>query len=241
MDNKKGPVGVLGAMDSEVAILIEKMNGRREETHAGMTCHCGFFSDVPAVVVRCGIGKVNAARAAQMLIDIYSPRVIINNGIAGGLASWLHVGDIVVGAKLVEHDFDVSPFGYVRGALMPTDDPKKPTWFVPEASVAQKLLQAAIACAPGREVRPGCIASGDVFVADAGLKKQLQNLFQADAAEMEGAAIAHVAQYAGTPFAVLRVISDLANGEAPASFDEFEKETAALSAQIILEYCRLGA
>ena len=235
------PVGILAAMDSEAAQLLAAMEGRREEQHAGMKCHCGFIGGVPVVVARCGIGKVNAARTAQLLIDIYSPRVIINNGIAGGLAPDLHVGDIIVGEKLVEHDFDLSPIGYVRGALAPSDTPKVPTWFEASSDVTEKLRQAAVACAPGRCVRAGRIASGDIFVASAELKQQLNELFQADAAEMEGAAIAHVAQYSGTPFAVLRVISDLANGEAPASFDEFEKETADLSAKIIMEYCRMSA
>ena len=231
---------VLGAMDSEVALLVSQLEQQRVETHSGVECHCGFVNGNPVVVVRCGIGKVNAARATQLAVDCFDPYLIINSGIAGGLASDLSIGDVIVGVKLVEHDFDLSPIGYVRGCMAYDSDPKTPTYYTAQDAFVSNMLVAAQNVAKGRKVRPGTVASGDVFVADAGLKRQLSEDFKADVAEMEGAAIAHVADACGVPFLVLRVVSDLANGEAPSSFEQFEKETADLSANIILEFCGKG-
>ncbi len=235
--NGKRPLGVICAMENEARLLIEAMENREEKEYAGCVFHVGTLCGAPAVAVRCGIGKVNAARITQTLIDRFSPRCVVNSGIAGGVGEGLRVGDIVIGEGLVQHDFDVTAFGYARGYVF--EGPKdRPTVFRSDPALAQALAAAASAAAPDRGVRMGIIASGDVFVAKAETKKELRDLFGATAAEMEGAAVAQTAHYAGVPFAVLRVISDLADGGAPDSYESFEDETAFLSAEIIKTLAR---
>ena len=200
----------------------------------------GYLCDVPVVVTKCGVGKVNAARCTQYLIDTYKVAAVINTGIGGGLAPGLKVGDAVIADGLVQHDFDVTAFGYAKGYLWTGKDKNKPTIFKPDEKVSKALVEAAkrIFEGTGTEVRRGIVASGDLFVADGEAKKSIFEEFGASVAEMEGASIAHVASFANVPFAVLRVVSDTADGEAAASFDTFEKETAGRSASIIEEFLR---
>lgn len=234
------PIGFICAMESEAALLREALENRETVRIAGCDFYSGTLLGTPAVVVECGIGKVNAARCTQALIDRFSPRAVINSGIAGGIGDGLHVGDIVIGAKLVEHDFDLSALGYTEGNVC--DGRKsKPTYFKSDKKLAAAIKEAAKKTAPDREVREGVIASGDVFVADWATKTRLKMDFNALAAEMEGAAVAHTAQYAGVPFAVIRVISDLADGGAPASYSDFETETAAFSAKLMLSLAEADA
>ena len=194
--SSKQPVGVIGAMDSELSSLVAALKGREDRTLHGLVFYTGTLEDSPVVLVKCGVGKVNAARTAQVLIDAFAPSALINTGIAGGVAPGLSVGDAVVADGLVQHDFDVTAFGHAKGYLCTGGDSSKPTVFVPEQKVQDSL-------------------------------------FHASAAEMEGGAIAQAAALSGVPFGVIRVISDLADGTAPSSFDQFEQETADRSAAIV--------
>ena len=101
-----GRIGVIGAMDSELAALIAALAQPAQETVQGLIFHTGRLGAREVVLVRCGIGKVSAARCTQVLIDRFAPGAVINTGIAGGLANGLAVGDIVVADGLVQHDFD---------------------------------------------------------------------------------------------------------------------------------------
>ena len=226
------PLGVICAMESEAAQLIAALEEPRTETVCGCTFHAGTLCGVPAVVVRCGIGKVNAARITQAMIDRFSPGAVVNSGIAGGVGEGLHVGDVVIGTGLSQHDFDVSALGYVKGYLF-EGEPGRPTVFRADPALCAAVRSAAQAAAPDRGVHEGVIVSGDVFVAQSETKRALREDFSALAAEMEGAALAQTAYYAGVPFAVLRVISDLADGDSPESYDTFEQDTADLSAAVI--------
>ena len=234
------PIGIICALESEAVLLIAMLENKEVVTVAGGEYHTGLLCGTPAVVVQCGIGKVNAARCTQALIDRFSPRCVINSGVAGGLADGLRRGDIVLGAQLVEHDYDLSPIGFVRGNLA-VGDKTKPTYFHSDPALMDEIEAAAKALAPDRGIHRGVIASGDVFVASPETKKELRALFNATAAEMEGAALAHTAEYAGVPYAVIRVISDLADGSAPDSYTEFEIETAAFSSTIIMKMAEAAA
>lgn len=229
----KEPIGFICAMDVEAARLIDALEEPATVSVAGIDYHTGRLNGKRAVVVRCGIGKVNAARCTQALIDRFAPGAVINSGIAGGVGEGLRVGDIVIGAKLVEHDFDLSPLGYAKGNIC-EGDKNEPTYLSSDETLVAAIRAAAAAAAPDRAVHDGVIASGDRFVADRETKTELRARFNAMAAEMEGAALAHTAFYAGVPFAVVRVISDLADGGAPASYTDFETETANMSANVML-------
>lgn len=185
------------------------------------------------VVVKSGIGKVNAARCTQILIDNFHPDYIINSGIAGGIDASLSVGDIIIGEELVQHDFDVTAFGHAKGYLCTGERDDVPTVFRSDKKLVYLLESSAKEAGGSGKVRTGRIASGDIFVADRTLKESISHEFKAAAAEMEGAAIAQTAAYADIPFVVLRVISDQADGEAAESFETFEKQTAELSSAVI--------
>ena len=232
-------IGIIGAMDSEVAYLKEVLQDKREEERYGYVFHTGMIGESTVTIVQCGVGKVNAARCTQMLIDLYAPDAIVNTGIAGAIAPELRVGDVVVSAGLVQHDFDLTAVGLPKGCMAGTKDQTKPTVFACDARLVSALKEAAEKVMPEANVTEGIIASGDVFVADTALKEQIRDLFGAKAAEMEGGAMAQTASCSGIPFAVMRVLSDQADGGAPESFETFEIRTARQSARVAEEIVRI--
>lgn len=225
--------GVIGAMESEVAQLRAALGNMETAEHSGLTFYRGTLGNNRVVLVKCGIGKVNAARCTQILIDKYAPDYIVNTGIAGGIGEGLAVADVVIGTELVQHDFDAVAFGYARGNICDPSHRDTPSVFYSDKTLIEAFRAAAAALIAPERVKSGRIATGDLFVASAGAKRDIAETFGAVAAEMEGGAIAQVAALAGVPFIVLRAISDLADGSSPASFDEFEQQTADLSASIL--------
>ena len=232
-------IGIIGAMDSEVAYLKEVLREKKEETRYGYIFDTGMIGTSTVTVVKCGIGKVNAARCTQMLIDLYTPDVIVNTGIAGAIAPELRIGDVVAAEGLVQHDFDLSVIGLPKGYMPGEEDRSKPTVFTCDRNLVSALEQAAEKIVPEANVVRGIIATGDVFVADAALKNEISTLYSAKAAEMEGGAVAQTAFYSGIPFAVMRVMSDQADGAAPESYDAFELRTAKQSAMIAEAFVRI--
>lgn len=233
-------IGIICAMAIELEDLANNLKDKQVVSQSGYDFYLGRFGDTEVVLVQCGVGLVNAARGTQMMIDKFQPSVIINSGIAGGTGDGLHIGDIVISSDLIQHDFDASPFGYVKGYQCTGKGGDKPTIYTADAAVVETLKNAAEQAAHEladaeykRTVHIGRIVSGDQFIANVEKKTELRELFGATAAEMEGSAIAQAASYSGVPFAVLRVISDLANGEAPESYEKFEISAAKLSAQIM--------
>ena len=150
--NSKQPVGIIAAMDSELAGLVAALEQPRQHVLWGLTFYSGLLSGREAVLVKCGVGKVNAARTAQILIDRFEPCALLNSGIAGGIGPGLSVGDAVVADGLVQHDFDVTAFGHARGYLCTGGDSSSPTVFRPDAAVQSALRRAADACAQGEAV-----------------------------------------------------------------------------------------
>ncbi|MBQ7324803.1 MAG: 5'-methylthioadenosine/adenosylhomocysteine nucleosidase [Clostridia bacterium] len=230
-------IGIIGAMNTEVETLISALTNKQETVVAGSHFFSGKLGSTDAVVVMCGIGKVAAAICAQALIDTFHPDVLINTGVAGGVADGLAQGDLVIATDAVQHDFDLSLFGYAKG-YMPVwgKDKGSPSPFPADEALAEKLIAAADAL--GYHAIRGRVASGDIFVADADLKHTLATEFGAAVAEMEGAAIAQTAWQNGTPCAIVRAISDLADGSATLSFEEFEVIAAERSAKLLLEICK---
>ena len=230
---KNKTFGVIGAMESEVAQLRAALGNTETAEHSGLTFYRGTLGNNRVVLVKCGIGKVNAARCTQVLIDQYAPDYIVNTGIAGGIGDGLAVADVVIGTELVQHDFDAVAFGYARGNICDPSHRDTPSVFCSDKALIEAFRAAAASVIDAGRVKSGRIATGDLFVASASAKRDIAGTFGAAAAEMEGGAIAQVAALAGVPFIVLRAISDLADGSSPASFDEFEQQTADLSAGIL--------
>jgi adenosylhomocysteine nucleosidase len=177
----------------------------------------GTMNDKELVVVRCGIGKVNAAVCTQILIDRFEVDCIINTGVAGGLHPDINIGDIVISSDTVEHDMDASAVGNPRGEIPRMNK----TYF--EAD--EKLVAVAKAAAQNLEgdhkVVIGRVASGDQFISSIKVKEDIYSTFTAYCAEMEGAAIAHTCYLNQIPFVIIRAISDKADHSADVNFEEF--------------------
>ena len=220
-------LGIIGAMDVEVATLKEKMTEKTVHTIAGSDYCEGRLEGLDVVVVQCGVGKVNAALCAQILCSCFQVTHLVNTGIAGSLNAQLDIGDFVVSSDAVYHDMDATNFGY-------------PMCQVPGLSVLsfpadEELLKQAYAAAdaahPGH-VRIGRIATGDQFVADKALKEKIIANTGAYCTEMEVAAIAHTAWKNGVPFAILRAISDKADDSAEMDYPTFEAAAAERCAKV---------
>lgn len=227
-------IGVIGAMASEVELLKQNMDGGRVKTIAGIDFLYGTILEKSVVVAQCGVGKVCAALCTQAMIDHFDVACIINTGVAGGLYHELSVGDIVIASQTIEHDFDATGLGYVRGYVCAGGDGSKPTVIPTDPLLVSKFKIAADTVLKENRYFEGTIVSGDVFVSDPGLKRDLVEQFGAYAAEMEGASIARVAWMNDIPAVVVRSISDLADHKANISFEEFEKQAAKTSSNIVL-------
>ena len=223
-------IGIIGAMEVEVAILKEKMEDVRIIKKASMDFYEGILAGKKAVVVRSGIGKVNAGICAQILADVFSVDAIINTGIAGSLNKNINIGDIVLSTDVVQHDMDATVFGYRKGQI-----PQMPVFFFNADDNLRRL--AAEVCKevnPDIQVFEGRIASGDQFVCDQDVKNRIVSEFSAYATEMEGAAIGQAAYLNEIPFLVVRAISDKADGSAQMDYSEFEKAAVDHSVRLTL-------
>ena len=223
-------IGIIGAMEVEVAILKEKMEDVRIIKKASMDFYEGILAGKKVVVVRSGIGKVNAGICAQILADVFSVDAIINTGIAGSLIKNINIGDIVLSTDVVQHDMDATGFGYRKGQI-----PQMPVFFFNADDNLRRL--AAEVCKevnPDIQVFEGRIASGDQFVCDQDVKNRIVSEFSAYATEMEGAAIGQAAYLNEIPFLVVRAISDKADGSAQMDYSEFEKAAVDHSVRLTL-------
>ncbi len=223
-------IGIIGAMEVEVAILKEKMEDVRIIKKASMDFYEGILAGKKVVVVRSGIGEVNAGICAQILADVFSVDAIINTGIAGSLNKNINIGDIVLSTDVVQHDMDATGFGYRKGQI-----PQMPVFFFNADDNLRRL--AAEVCKevnPDIQVFEGRIASGDQFVCDQDVKNRIVSEFSAYATEMEGAAIGQAAYLNEIPFLVVRAISDKADGSAQMDYSEFEKAAVDHSVRLTL-------
>lgn len=224
-------IGIIGAMDVEIELLLDNMKNTETINHRSRVFYKGEICGKEVVLSRSGIGKVASATCAQVLVDVFNVDCIINTGIAGGIASDLEVGDIVVSECALQHDFDVTGFGYPKGYMFMGD---KSTYTTYKADKTLCDVILAVAKETTR-ARGGVIASGDIFVSSPTVKKEIADTFNATACEMEGGAIAQVCALCEVPFVVVRAISDLANGEAAESYEQFERKAAEDCAKIVIE------
>lgn len=221
-------IGIIGAMDVEIAHLKDQLANRQDHIVAGMSFSSGVLNGVPVVVARSGVGKVNAAVCAQIMIDRYGISALINTGAAGSLDSRVGVGDFVVSSDAVHHDVDATNFGYELGQI-----PGMPAVaFVADASLVERAAWA-VRSATDMSVETGRVVSGDQFVRDEVVKEHIHAQFGALCCEMEGAAIAQTATLNGVPFVIVRAISDEADGSQGMAYDEFEVKAAIDCAHVI--------
>lgn len=226
-------LGIIGAMDEEVAKIKEQMDNVKVMSKAAMDFYEGTLKGKDVVVVRSGIGKVNAAMCTQILIDTYQVEAVINTGIAGSLNAQIDIGDIVLSTDTLEHDMDAVAFGYPLGQIPRMDTLS----FVADAqlrALAKKVCEKVV---PEVSVFEGRVVSGDQFVSDKNKKDWLVAHFDGYCTEMEGAAIAHAAYLNGIPFLIIRAISDKADDSASMDYPTFEAQAIEHSVKLLLEMC----
>lgn len=213
-------IGIIGAMDEEVEQIVEAMNIERVEEKAGMKFSCGSFNGSEVVIVRSGIGKVNAAICTQILCDDFKVDAVINTGIAGSLDASIDIGDIVLSSDVLHHDVDATGFGYPLGQI-----PRMDTL---SFEADKKLLATAEECCkevlPQVGVHVGRVVSGDQFISDKAVKERIISNFGGMCTEMEGAAIAQAAYVNKIPFLIMRAISDKADDSATVDYPAFEAQ-----------------
>ena len=226
-------LGIIGAMDVEVATLKAKMENKQVSWKTGMEFCDGTLEGLPVVVVQCGVGKVNAAMCAQILCSVYGVTHLVNTGIAGSLCADLDIGDLVVSTDAMYHDFDVTVFGRPVGQVPGMDV----TAFPADEKLMASAFAAAEAVNPGH-TRTGRVASGDQFVSRKDQKAHIIEVTGAVCTEMEGAAIAHTAYRNQVPFVILRAISDKADDSAEMDYPTFERIAAHRCAEVTTNLAR---
>ena len=159
------------------------------------------------VIVKCGVGKVNEGRTAQILISEYSPKYIINIGIGRVLAQGLRIGDIVNSTDLIQHDFDITALWYAKGYMYTDVNEHEPTKYYNDNELIEKFKTALEELGENRNIFTGRILTGDIFISSTEERKELVDIFNGLSCEMEGAAFAQVGSLNDVPFAVVRVIS----------------------------------
>lgn len=206
-------IGIIVAEIKELEAIKEIMINIEEIVIYDLKIFKGEINDKKYIVVRSGVGKVNAARTVQILIDKFDIEYIVNVGSAGAINNTLNIGDIVIGESLVQHDFDVTAFGREKGYI-----PDTGKFFKAEEQLIQKCQNIKI---ENINIIKGTIASGDVFCKDIDMKYRIRDEFDSDCVEMEGAAIAQVCYLNRIPFIVIRSISDIPNGKNQLDFNEY--------------------
>ncbi|AYC29698.1 5'-methylthioadenosine/S-adenosylhomocysteine nucleosidase [Paenisporosarcina cavernae] len=226
-------IAVIGAMEQEVELLRHAIEQPTEKTIANCEFTSGYYEGKEVILLKSGIGKVNAAMSTTLLLHEFQPDVVINTGSAGGFDAALDVGSIVISEDVRHHDVDVTAFGYAMGQV-----PGLPEGFSSDASLMD-LAEAAVKKIGKHSYGRGLIITGDSFMHDTDRVESVRGHFPlAKASEMEAAAVAQVCHQFETPFVVIRALSDIAGKESSISFDEFLPIAAKHSTEIVLEVIR---
>ncbi|CDQ18080.1 5'-methylthioadenosine/S-adenosylhomocysteine nucleosidase [Halobacillus karajensis] len=225
-------IGIIGAMDEEVELLKSKIQAPQEKEIAGSLFIEGSLHGHEVVLLKSGIGKVNAAMSTTILHEQYDIEAVINTGSAGGFARDLEVGDVVISSMVTHHDVDVTAFQYEYGQV-----PGMPAMYPADQNLVSQAMEAVKKT--DANASKGIIATGDSFMQEEKRVDFVRGKFpEMIAAEMEAAAIAQVCFKYGTPFVVIRALSDIAGKESSVSFDQFLPKAAENAALMIMEMVR---
>ena len=228
-------IGIIGAMEEEVEALKEAMEIRKTEEVAGMVFCEGVLCGKDAVVVRSGIGKVNAGICAQILVDHFDVDMLINTGIAGSLDARIDIGDMVISTDAVHHDMDATIFGDPAGQV-----PRMDTLAFPaDGMLVEKAKAANEKANPEIRTFTGRVASGDQFISSAEAKERIVSMFHPLCTEMEGAGIAQAAYLNKVSYVIIRAISDKADNSAVMDYPEFERQAITHSVRLMKELVTL--
>jgi adenosylhomocysteine nucleosidase len=222
-------IGIIGAMEPEVAILKQAINDIQTSEIGGYNFYSGTINNMEVVLVQSGIGKVASAVATTLLITHFKPDGVINTGSAGGFDQELEVGDVVISSELRHHDVDVTAFNYEIGQV-----PNMPAAFSAHP-VLMNAAEQSIKQLGDVKVKTGLITTGDTFMCDPqAINKTRENFPTMLAVEMEGAAIAQACHQLSVPFVVIRSLSDIAGKESPSSFEAYLETASKYSSKMVI-------
>lgn len=222
-------IGIIGAMEVEVDTLKARMQVEKVVHKASMDFYKGTYKDKNVVIVRSGIGKVNAGICTQVLVDCFGVDAVINTGIAGSLRAKIDIGDIVISTDALQHDMDATGFGYDKGVIPQMDT----SVFVADEMLRKIAKEACERVNMDIHVHEGRVVSGDQFISDQSVKNEIFNQFSGYCTEMEGAAIAQAAYLNQIPFVIIRAISDKADGSAEMDYSTFEAKAVEHSVNLV--------
>ncbi|WP_455538476.1 5'-methylthioadenosine/adenosylhomocysteine nucleosidase [Terrisporobacter sp.] len=229
-------IGIIGAMELEVTTLRSLMDIENIVKKPSLTFYEGKLEGKDIVLVQCGIGKVNSALCAQILISEFNVDAVVNTGVAGAIHPSLDVNDIVISTEAIQYDVDATAFGYEKGQIPQMDN----SVFKADERIINAAYESSLEQVKdkGFKIVKGRIATGDIFISSRELKEELENNFNAYCGEMEGGAIAHACYVNNIPFVIIRAMSDRADGSADVTYDEFVIEAAENSKDIVLKMLR---
>ncbi|KOE81837.1 5'-methylthioadenosine nucleosidase [Vibrio alginolyticus] len=227
-------IGIIGAMEQEVAILKNAINNVQQVSKAGCTYFIGQIHGVDVVLLQSGIGKVAAAIGTTILLEEYQPDVVINTGSAGGFDASLTMGDVVISSEVRHHDADVTAFGYEMGQMA-----GQPAAFKADETL-MNIAEKALTQMEDKHAVRGLICTGDAFVCTTERQAFIRQHFPSViAVEMEASAVAQTCHQFNVPFVVVRAISDVADKASPMSFDEFLPLAAQSSSEMVIKMVEL--
>lgn len=221
--------GLIGAMDEEIALLLDSMENRQTTVKAGINYYSGDIFGKPAVLCKSGVGKVNAAVTTQILLDTFGVSKVLFTGVAGAVHPGLNIGDIVISSHCIQHDMDATALGYPKGVI-----PYQEVSTFAADKVLVKLAEQACSELKQHSIT-GIVLSGDQFIASSAAVADLREQLNGACAEMEGAAVAQVCSMNAAPFVIIRSMSDKADGSAHANYRDFTI-MASQRSHAILEY-----
>ena len=224
--------GIIAAMQEEMQEIEKIMKNTEKIEIYNLNFITGEINNIKIILVEAGVGKVNAARTTQILIDKFNIDALINVGSAATANKELEIGDIVIGSKLVQHDFDITAFDHPKGFISNVGQ-----YMESDKELIEKI-EGTVEQLNDKEfkIKIGTIASGDIFCTELSMKNKIKDKFDADAIEMEGAAIAQVCKLDNIPFIVIRGISDSPNGNNAITFEQYLQKASHRCAEIIKKF-----
>lgn len=225
-------IGIIVAVAEELEAVGNLMENTKSINISGLDFEEGTIEGKKCILTRCGIGKVNAARTTQILIDKFEIDYVINVGVAGALNYNLNIGDVIIADELVQHDFDITAFGHSKGYIPGIGNKMYcDNGLIEKFEKAVKNLDEKT-----YKIQVGTVASGDIFCTDISMKDKIYAKFNAQCVEMEGASIAQVCTLSNMPFLVIRSISDSPNGNNQIAYEQYVKMASKRGANILKEF-----
>ena len=219
-------IGIVVAMDEEKAEIEKLISNKEIKKINNLKFIIGKIKDKNIVLIQCGVGKVNAARTTQKLIDKFNVTTIINVGVAGAINSNLKIGDVIIAKKVIQHDFDITAFGHNKGYITDVGE-----GIESDKNLLEKVKE--ISQENSYKTKIGIIATGDIFCTDIKMKEKINNKFNADVVDMECGAIAQVSFLENIPFLAIRSVSDIPNGDNAKTFDENLKTASKIASEVL--------